>query len=203
MIQIPAVNTVCAYTFTTRFASLNSIYTLAEILSFNEAISKEIDFVANLYAPAGLPATQYTTDAGGYINDSILLLIPTDTTKKTIYAPSSILAAIPDPMVGCYNNLAIGVSLGLFSDPTAVTWILAELNNIIGSVTGVVTPEIKLYSLGTKYMRVSDYESLLATRAAAQTAYATMYQQLQAQIALTTTSQNLNRYYQNTLITLA
>ena len=203
MIPIPAVNSTCAYQFTTAFASLNGIYTLEEILSYNEAIATGVDFVVSLYTPAGLPATQFTIDASNYVNDAVLYLVPANSSGNAIYAPASVLSMVPDPMVGCYNNIAIGVSLGLFADQTQLTWIMNELNNIIGSVIGVTAPVVKLYSLGTQYMRVVDYDALVALRADAQTTYKTLYQQLQEQIALTEAAQALNASYQATLIALA
>ena len=180
MIPLPAIQSTCSYTFTTGFTSLNGIYTVDELLSFKEAITTGIDFVINLYTPAGLPSSQYTTDASSYQTDIVLYLVP---------------------VIGCYNNLAIGVSLGLFADQTTLAWIISELNSIIGGVVGVSSP-VKLYSLGTTYMSVADYAALETTRNAAKTAYTTLYQQLQQQIALTEAAQNLNTYYQNALIAL-
>jgi len=200
MIPLPAIQSTCSYTFTTGFTSLNGIYTVDELLSFKEAITTGIDFVINLYTPAGLPSSQYTTDASSYQTDIVLYLVPANG-GTPIYAPASILATVPDPMIGCYNNLAIGVSLGLFADQTTLAWIISELNSIIGGVVGVSSP-VKLYSLGTTYMSVADYAALETTRNAAKTAYTTLYQQLQQQIALTEAAQNLNTYYQNALIAL-
>jgi hypothetical protein len=202
MIPLPVIDSTCAYTFNTGFTTLNGIYTVKELLSFDEAITVGIDFVINLYIPAGLSSAQYTTDAHNYANDTVLYLVPANGIGTSIYIPSSLLATVPDPMVGCYNNLAIGVSLGLFADEAALTWIVSEINSIISGVVGVTSP-VKLYSLGTTYMSAADYVALVAARTDAQVPYATLYQQLQQQIALATAAQNLNTYYQNTLIALA
>lgn len=203
MIPVPTINSVCFYTFKTLFQSLNGIYTLTNILMYNEAITTGVDFVNSLYIPAGSTAAQFTTDSGNYLNDVVLYLVPVNNTDAAaIYTPMSILTTVPDPMVGCYNDVAIGVSLGLIDDPTQMNWIITELTNLIGSVTGVSTPVIKLYSLGTQYMRVSDYEALVTARTAAQIPYKTLWQQLQEQIQLTSEAQNLNKYYQDTLIAL-
>jgi hypothetical protein len=106
-------------------------------------------------------------------------------------------------MIGCYNNLALGIVFGLFADQTQLTWIVNEINNIVAATVGISAPSIKLYSLGTQYMRVVDYEALVAQRTDAITPYATLYQKLQDQIALTEAAQNLNVYYKNTLLALA
>ena len=202
MIPLPAINSTSAYTFTGGFSTLNGIYTVTEISSFGEALAAGVNFIESLYNPAGVLATQYSTDAPGYVDDTVLYLTPADGVGPSIYVPNSLLATLPDPMVGCYNNLAIGVSLGVFDDQTKLAWIINELNQLLSGVAGVTNP-VKLYSLGTKWMSVADYEALQAERAAAQTAYTTLYQQLQQQIALTETAQNLNSYYQNSLIALA
>ena len=203
MIPIPNVNTTCYYTFKSEFTKVNGIYTLAEIMSFNEATLSGVDFVASLYTPSGLLPAQYTTDAPLYINDSVLYLTPVVSNGTALYVPSSILQNVPDPMVGCYNKLAIGVSLGLFDNQEQLNWIITELNNIISAVIGVSSPQAKLYSLGTQYMRVSDYEALVVSRKSQKSAYSPLWQQLQDQIALTEAAQNLNSYYKTTLETLA
>jgi hypothetical protein len=201
MIPLPTLNSTCAYTFTTGFTTLNDIYTVDELMSFSEALKLGIDFTTYLYTPAGLAQSQYTTDAPAYQTDVVLHLMPVNTTGSELYVPSSLLATVPDPMVGCYNDLAIGVSLGLFENQTMLQWVINELNAIIGGVVGVSSP-VKLYSLGVKYMSLTDFAALEATRTAAQSPYATLYQQLQAQIALTAKAQALNQYYQTTLASL-
>lgn len=200
---LPDLNTVSAYQFITEFESLNGIYTLTELITYNQAIADNVDFLTNLYTPAGLTSTQYTTDAQTYANDIVLVLTPiANPTGVTIYAPNSILSMMPDSMVGCYNNLAIGISLGLFDDQTTLTWVISEINSILSSALGITSPAI-LYSLGSEYMRVSDYNALVASRASAATGYDTLYEQLQKQIVLTQAAQNLAQYYQQTLIALA
>jgi len=201
MIPLPSINSTCGYAFVEKFSSLNGIYTANELLSYNEMLANNIDLVTNLYTPAGVPAVDYTTDVSSYINDTILYLVSANN-GTSIYVPSSILATVPDPMIGCYNKLAIGINLGLFADQTKLAWIISELNSIISAVTGITSP-VELYSIGTEYLAVKDYETLEATRASAKTQYSTLYQQLQQQIALTEAAQNLNVYYQNTLIATA
>jgi len=203
VIPIPPINSVCAYTFITKFSSLNGIYTLTEIVMFGDALLAGLDFIVNLYQPAGLTNVDYTRDAPSYQNGAVLVLHPADAGGIIVYAPISILSSMPDPMVACYNKLAIGVALGPFADQSQLTWLINELTSIVGSVLGITAPTIKLYSLGTVHMRVSDYELQLAQRAAAMSQYQTLYQQLQTQIALTTAAQTLNTYYENTLISLA
>lgn len=198
---LPEINTVCAYQFTTDFVSLNGIYTLVDLTSFNEAIAEGVDFVADLYTPAGVESSQYATDAPTYKNDAVLHLTPVNPGGVALYVPQTVLAVMADPMVGCYNALALGISLGVFDDATTLNWIVSELNAIISATIGVSNP-VKVYSLGTQYMRIADYAALVATRQAAQSSYATLYEQLQAQIALTQKAQTLNQYYQNTLIAL-
>jgi len=202
MIPLPTLNSVCAYTFTGGFASLNGIYTVAELISFSEALTQGIDFTIHLYIPAGLSPAQYTTDASSYQNTTVLYLQPVNGTGTAIYVPSSLLATMPDPMVGCYNNLAIGVELGLFDDQTQLSWIISELNQIISATVGV-TNAVKLYSLGTTYMSVSAYNALVAARKDSQSPYTTLYEQIQQQDAALTAAQALNAYYQNTLLALA
>ena len=200
---LPPLGTVSAYTFTTEFASLNGIYTLTEILTYNQAIANGVDFIKSLYTPAGVAAAQFITDAVNYTNNNVLLLTPANVKNGIpIYAPVSILAMQPDSMVGCYNKIAIGINLGLFNDQTKLTWIINEINQILTATLGINNPAV-LYSLGSEYMKISDFNTQQAQRQAAITGYNTLYTQLLEQTQLTKEAQNLVQYYQNTLIALA
>ena len=201
MIPLPSINSTCAYTFTTEFIALNGIYTLTELTSYSESLLLGTDYIKQLYTPAGVAESQFIVDAANYKNDVVLFLTPANG-GTDICVPVSLLTNIPDPMVGCYNKLAIGVSLGLFDDQTRLQWVIDELNTIVSGVIGVSSP-VKLYSLGITYMSVDDYNAMEATRDSARSAYNTLYQQLQEQIALTQAAQNLNTYYEQTLIALA
>lgn len=172
-------------------------------MPYSEALTIGIDFVGGLYVPAGLTSTQYATDAPNYVNDTVMALTPVNAGGIAIYVPSSILATVPDPMVGCYNNVAIGVTLGEYADASKIAWVVSEIQSIVGSVLGITAPTVKLYSLNTTYMTNADYAALQAARIDAESPYPTLYQQLQNQIALTTAAQNLNTYYANTLRALA
>lgn len=200
---LPDINTVSYYQFTTEFTSLNGIYTLVELITYNQAVGTGVNFTTSLYAPAGLTTAQFITDSPSYANDTVLVLKPiTDPTGNVvIYAPESILALIPDSMVGCYNNMAIGVYLGVFDDQTTLNWVISEINSILSSTLGITSPAV-LYSLGSQYMKVADYQNLVAARKAASTNYDTLYQQLQKQIALNQELQTLVTHYENSLIAL-
>jgi hypothetical protein len=200
--MLPDLNTISDYTFTTEFTSLNGIYLLTELITYNQAIANGVDFVKSLYTPAGVASSQFATDAPNYVNDTVLVITPANTTGgTTLYVPQSILAMMPDSMVGCYNNMAIGINLGLFDDQTQINWVISELNQILMSALGITNPAI-LYSLGSQYMKISDYNEQAATRAAAATGYNTLFEQLQAQLKLTQQAQNLVADYEQTLIAL-
>ncbi len=208
---IPTLNSICGYTFTTGFTTLNGIYTLVEVMTYTEAQTEGINFVTYLYTPAGLPSTQYATDSPNYVTNRVLKLIPANQVAgqtPMLYVPESLIATIPDPMVSCYNNLAIGVSLGYFEDQTTLAWVISEINQVISSTVGTSNSAV-LYSLGTQYMEISAYNSLVAQRQAAlaqQTAqhgpYLTLYQQLQSAKLQVQQLQTLVQYYENTLISL-
>lgn len=202
--MLPALGAISAYTFTTEFATLNGIYALTELMTYDKAVASGVDFLASLYTPAGVSSAQFTIDAPNYAQDNVLVLTPvTGSTQTTvIYAPESIIAMIPDSMIGCYNNLAIGIPLGLFDNNAQLTWVLNEINSILTATLGINNPAT-LYSLGVEYQKISDYEALVAQRKSAASNYITLYQQLQSQIQLTAEAQNLVKYYQDTLIQLA
>lgn len=201
--MLPPLGTISAYTFTTDFASLNGIYELTELVTYDQAIANGVDFASSLYTPAGVATTQLATDAPTYVGTTVLMLTPVNVTNGTpIYVPTPVLATTPDSMVACYNNVALGINFGLFQDQTTINWVITELNQILKATLGIDNPAI-LYSLGTQYMKITDFELLQAQRAAQASEYNTLYSQLQSQIALSQSYQNIIQYYQNTLIALA
>lgn len=200
--MLPDINTVSAYQFTTEFESLNGIYTLVELITYNQALATGVNFMTSLYTPAGLTQANYTTDAPSYVNDTVLVLTSINNpTAPTLYVPQSVLALMPDSMVGCYNNVAIGVSLGLFNDQNAINVAISEINSVLEGLLGISNPAV-IFSLGSQYMKVGDFDNLVAARVAAATGYNTLYEQLQAQIKLTQEAQALVADYQATLIAL-
>lgn len=201
--MLPPLGAISAYTFTTEFKSINGIYKLVEMITYNDAVSSGMDFIKNLYTPAGIATSQYTIDSPTYVGSNVLILSPISETTVTnnIYVPVPILLGVPDSTVSCYNNMAIGISLGVFDNQNQLTWIINEINNILKGVLGVQSPAV-LYSLSTTYLTNTQYQAIQSQRVASANGYTTMYEQLQNQIAQNQNLQNIINYYENTLIAL-
>lgn len=167
MRYIPYVGTFCKFTFTEQFQKLDGVYNVTQVLSYDQALSDDIDFAKNLYAPAGLDESKYDTDVKLYKGDDVLVLVST-VDSTTLYVFSSLVLNVPDPTVKQYDHLVLVGSLGYFKDISEISWILEEVNNTIIAVTGsdgyvdtIVDPSVKRV-----WLTDSEYKTLESDREA-------------------------------------
>lgn len=133
------VGTVCKYTFTDKFKLLDGVYLLAATTTFEQAVDAGIDFMKNLYTPAGLSSTDFADDYNSYAK-SVVLELKTiavgSTASVTYYVPDTILGTVPDPTVQRYPSISLGIQFGAFKDPTVYTSLRSQISDLISSVTG-------------------------------------------------------------------
>ena len=201
---LPEVGTTCKYTFTNEFESLNGIYTLTLKETYETAIANGVDFVKSLYTLANLTETDYQNDWKNYQNKTILQLESINDPSVIIYAPEPIVALVPDPTIRQYNDIYIGVVLGIFGqeDSDKISWILGQLNNLAQSITGT-TNSSHIFSSNKVWMAEADYAAIQAGRAANIKSVETDYSALQAQIAINGLLKNQIAYYEYALKQLA
>lgn len=168
---LPPPGSIAKYVFTTKFASLNGVYTLIASYSFETAVASGIDFVKNFYKPAGLSDDDFGHDYLNYRGKPVLELVAIGngtTSSSPIYAPQAALGAIPDLTVSRYQNLMITVKLPPMQDPSQVTYINDFLIQTVASVTGD-TSSVSWKIADSKYdqyLTNAEYQDLLTAREA-------------------------------------
>ena len=166
--MIPPVGSTCLFTFATPFSELNGVYTSVKTMTFETALGAGVDFVSSLYTPAGRTASNYASEYTSFSGQIVLQLqsVGSDTTT-THYAPLGVLSQIPDPTVKRYSEVYMAIKIGAFADETTYTWLKGEVDDLFASVTGN-TDTAQFYSNPSDdiYLTQSQYDALVATRAA-------------------------------------
>lgn len=164
--MIYAPGTVCAYTFVTEMATLDGKYKLISTRTFAQALIDGIDFVTNLYTPAGLSSTNYAADYPNLQASTVLELQTVGTTNPiTYYVPSALLTGVPDPTVRAYPSITLGIPLGAFDDETTWTTMIPMINAIVAAYTGEPAQTTILVSEDeTSYLTRAEYAAMDAKR---------------------------------------
>ena len=150
------------YTFTTPFQDLDGIYTLKKILTSDQAIAEGVDFVKNLYVPAGLDKDDFNNEFQTFRGQQVLYLSSV-TSDRQVPVPENILAKIPNPNIVEVDDLYIAINLGLFDNPTQLSWIVRQLQDITQSVTGE-SDSVDIYSTGKKWLTTKEFHDIKKAR---------------------------------------
>ena len=166
--MIPPVGATCLFTFSTPFATLNGVYTIVKTMTFETALGAGVDFVSSLYTPAGRTQENYASEYTSFSGQTVLQLQGVGSSAAvTYYAPLGVLSQIPDPTVKRYSDVYLAIKIGAFNDEATYTWLKGELDDLVSSVTGN-TDTAQFYSNPSDdvYLTQSQYNALVAARAA-------------------------------------
>lgn len=164
--MIYSPGSVCAYTFVANMSTLDGKYKLISTRTFAQALLDGIDFVTNLYTPAGLNSDAYAADYPN-LQNSVVLELQTvgTTTPQTYYVPTALITGVPDPTVRAYPSIVLGIPLGAFDDETQWTTMIPQINDIVAAYTGEAAQTTILVSEDeTEYLTRAEYAALDAKR---------------------------------------
>jgi len=138
-------------------------------MSWSVASAEEVDLVANLYTPAGVPDPDnaLADDYLDYVNGAILELVSANDSTVIIYAPEAVLGGVPDPMIKRYDDIMIAIDIGPIASPNEVTWLVGELNEISRKVTGTAN-NTRIMVDGNRpsvWLTDAEYAAIVADRA--------------------------------------
>lgn len=181
--MIPEVGATCAFTFTSRFATLNGIYRIRAETTFEDALASGVDFVANLYIPAGLASSDFNVDYSSYTKDRIAVLESVADSTVVYYVPESVFLTVPDSTVKEYLSLNVVAQLGVFANVQVIYPLLDQMKDLIQSSLGVTNPLRIIANPQNKvYLTDAEYATLEATREALTQAIMPLSVQLKAEV---------------------
>lgn len=186
---LPQIGSTCLFTLTSKFSTLNGIYNVTALGMFND-LAVTVNFVDNLYTPAGLTQQDYINDFPSYQNEKVAIVSPVSDDTTTYYFPEAIIAKVPDPTVKKYGHIYFAMDIGPFQDTSVLQALKTQLGSMITNVTGVTNPVRVLNNPKfDTWMTASQYQALEEQRQANIKQTDTLYTQLQNAIALNNTYQ--------------
>lgn len=166
------------FTFTNDFSSLNGVYSVVKIYTYDELINDGIDLNDGLYAHVGKTADNLDADVHLYRNEDIYKLVNPDDSAVIYYVPYPILMTIPDPNIKKYAKLVLGVNLGIFDNQDQLTSVISTLQEILSKTVGIEeTPQ--LFSVGHKWLTPDEYSDIEAQRLTASREVVNYYSETQ------------------------
>lgn len=197
---LPHIGSTCLFTLTAKFSSLDGVYTVTALGDFND-LAANVNFVDNLYTPAGLTRQDYLNDFSSYQNTNVAIVSPVEDSSTTYYFPEGIIAMVPDPTVQKYQNLYFSILIGPYQNKSVLKALAAQLGSIVTATTGVTNPvRVLANPANDTWLTSSQYEQLDQQRQQNIQQTDTLYTQLQNALTTITTLQSRIDTLENILI---
>lgn len=189
------------------FSSLDGVYSVVKIYSYEELINDGIDLNDGLYSKVGKTPANLEEDISLYRNEDIYKLVDPDNSENILYVPFPILLSTPDPNIKKYSKLVVGINVGPCEDSSELDHVMTTMHEILEKMVGYTqTPQA--FSIGSVWMTDSEYADLVAQRQTASREVVNYYSEnlkllneisgYKAQIAaLTQTITNITQCYCN------
>lgn len=146
------------FQFTKKFSEYNGPYTIAKIYSWAEVVNDQLSLYELLYAPLNIPETEYNEDIKTYMQESVYKLV-SPVSGKIVYAPESILDALPIYPVKEYQRLVLFIPLGVYDSVEGLDYLMQQVADEVRGALGI-SAEPKLTTTGKVYLTESDYNAL-------------------------------------------
>lgn len=135
------VKTGWTYKFAFRkgFESLNGVYTVVKIYTYEELLSENIQLSSSLYALVGKTETEYERDYVTYEfrTHDIYKLVDSSNTHRFIYIPEGLLGEIPNSNVKKYPKIVLMLNMGIFNDTTKIEYVADLIKDQISYEFGI------------------------------------------------------------------
>lgn len=160
--MIPTVGITYKFSFAPGYTSLDGIYHVAQILTFQEALQSDISLVDSFYLTAGKTKEDYTNDLAMVRDSKILKLLNPDTLSENsaIMVPLYYLSMVPDPNVKKYYHLSIGFDLGIHDNPEQLSYLVTNLSQQFQATLGITNSSPEIFELESTWKTLDEYKDL-------------------------------------------
>lgn len=202
---LPHIGSTCLFTLTPKFSSLNGVYTVTALAAFNDLVSNaNINFVQNLYTPAGLTRQDYINDFNSYQNENVAIVSSVEDASTTYYFPEAIIATVPDPTVKKYPNYYFGILIGPYQNENVLQDLASQIGEMVTNTTGVTNPVRYLYDPAkSTWLTASQYQALEEERQQNIKQADSLYTQLQNALSTISTLQSQVDTLQQVIVQLS
>ena len=143
--------------------TLDGVYNVVMITTFEDAIASGISFVDKLYTPAGLTESDYNADYNTYAGTTVYVCKSVTDATVVLYVPESAVSGYPDPTVVAYNRVLLIVDAGYMKDPSVVTPLVSMFADQTVGYLGITNAvSISVDSSRRKYMTRAEYTAYRA-----------------------------------------
>lgn len=161
--MIPAVGSTCQFVFIAKFETLNGVYRVRAETTFADSASSGVDFLNNLYYPAGLTQVDFVADYASYKLDRVVILESVVDNTVVYYVPESAFLKVPDPTIREYFPLVLAVDLGVQKNTQSVLPLIDFVKDKITAVLGTTNPVKLVTDPGNKVYLTDDEYAILET----------------------------------------
>lgn len=151
------------FKFKSLLSSLNGIYQVSSLLSYEELINTNVDLFASTYEPLGLDEVAYDSDLNSIREGKTAKLVSVNNPEEIWYVPEHLFDIVPDGSVQRYLHLGLAVDLGVFDDSEQLELLKEEIEQIVQTKIGVSQSAI-IYSVKDAWMSKSEFQLIEAAR---------------------------------------
>lgn len=200
----PVINTSGVFRFKAPFDRLydgTEIYTCIAVRKFNDIVNQGRDPYNLYYEPHDLPESVYETDTREH---ATIVSLQAHSDARVIQIPSSYIEAYPSQGGVPYENIALVLSLGPMENGKDLSFVQAEVVDLIRSLLGIEIESRFVKTSNTHYFPQAEHESIEAARALLiERNTSTRAQLLEAQAQLTQLkqeNQSMREYIESNLV---
>ena len=147
------------FTFKNEFSVLSAPYKLIRIMSWDDSLSQGYQTL-DIYTKVGLTQQDYEAALPTILGSNILVLSPvTDETLDNIIIPEALMDGVPDCSIKSYPNIALGIHLGYYTDPTSAEWLQTEVQQLVAALTGN-TSDAEIFITDNKWLTDGEYKAI-------------------------------------------
>ena len=151
------------FKFKSLLSSLNGIYQVSSLLSYEELINTNVDLFASTYEPLGLDEVAYDSDLNSIREGKTAKLVSVNNPEEIWYVPEHLFDIVPDGSVQRYLHLGLAVDLGVFDDSEQLELLKEEIEQIVQTKVGVSQSAI-IYSVKDAWMSKSEFQLIESAR---------------------------------------
>ena len=154
------------FKFITGFESLNNIYTVVKIYSYDEFLAEGLTLI-DLYTSVGKDAddleNDLLTEEYNYTTQEIYKLRHPEYYDSVIYVPEGIISEIPNFNIKKYSNVAVAMNLGVYPGDETFSAIREIMSEHMESQLGYADTA-DLITIGHVWLTDQEYSNLQAER---------------------------------------
>jgi hypothetical protein len=157
------VGWIYKFKFNVDFSSLDGIYTVLKIYTYDELLEDGLNLFDGLYTHVNKTESQLDTDSEYYRTQSIFKLVSPTDSSIVYYVPEGICSFVPDHNVKRYPVLALAFKFGACKDAEELTHIKSNVSELISKMFGITDAPLTM-TVNDVYLTDEEYSQVVQDR---------------------------------------